>query len=636
MIECVVTSSALIAALIAVRFLFRGKISRRFQYALWGLVLIRLMLPFPLLNSPLSVMNLARSAEADSALVPDIASASLDLAVPESAAPGGGAAADTAGMPASPASARETAQSAEPAAAGGKITLGEILPCVWLAGSIGVGLWIAFVNLAFGRRLRRTRRRRAAQGCRLPVYETDAIASPCLFGIVRPAVYLTPKARESAAHTEYALAHELCHYRHGDHIWPLFRGLCLAAYWWNPLVWAAAVFSRTDSELACDEAVVRQIGADNRLSYGHALVDMIAVKKTATGILCAATAMTSGKRGMKERLNMIVKNQKTAIPALLAVILTVTLLAGCTFTGAQDTPAETQGNTDTPDVVETTPEAENVNVSPAPADEAQTDTAALENAVSEAILAYNKELFLEGDFRTEAHTTLKTVAEGDETTVYASMVYLVFSFEDGGVSEIAGCDMPIALTFANGADGGYTLEDYWEPEDGGNYVTSIEEKFPSDISENAVDEDWNQSLARTQACYAAAVENGKVDTDALIAKLLDTICSSPAESSSPSDYMSEHPAEYAKLLNLGDYTLRYLYAAFLGGGQTDLRGQIMAAAVRDLLGGECPDISAATGQAWFDGWKKQAEALLAEGSMDEMKTNYPKTAIMLEMARQNG
>lgn len=150
---------------------------------------------------------------------------------------------------------------------------------------------------------------------------------------------MTPKAVDSEDNTRYALAHELCHYRHGDHIWSILRCLCLATWWWNPLVWAAAILSKEDSELACDESVIRHIGQENRIAYGRTLVDMIAAKNTPTGLTYAATTMASGKRSLKGRLNMIIKSPKTVIPALAAVLLIVALSAGCTFTGAgENTP----------------------------------------------------------------------------------------------------------------------------------------------------------------------------------------------------------------------------------------------------------------------------------------------------------
>lgn len=45
MTEWIVTSSVLIVVVVALRYLLRGRISLRLQYALWGVVLLRLLLP---------------------------------------------------------------------------------------------------------------------------------------------------------------------------------------------------------------------------------------------------------------------------------------------------------------------------------------------------------------------------------------------------------------------------------------------------------------------------------------------------------------------------------------------------------------------------------------------------------------
>ena len=337
MSEWIITSSILIAVVIALRTLFRGKISFRLQYALWGLVLLKLLLPFSFVESPLSVMN----------IVPDSSIGKKEVYIlPLSKEPVteiSGITVDSTGALIDTNSFGYAVLSADGAIItryAEKMSVSRILTIIWLSGSLVLLLWLIGTNAVFYRRLRQTRRpypvdsNRLANPPQLPVYVTDQIASPCLFGILRPAVYLTPKAVENEDKIRYALAHELCHYRHGDHIWSILRCVCLVAWWWNPLVWAAALLSREDSELACDEAVIQQIGRENRLAYGYTLVDIIAVRKAPTGLMCAATTMVSGKKSIKGRLNMIIKNPKTFLPALVAVLLVVVFSAGCTFTGA--------------------------------------------------------------------------------------------------------------------------------------------------------------------------------------------------------------------------------------------------------------------------------------------------------------
>lgn len=52
MIAWIVSSTLLIAVVIALRYLLRGRLHPAVQYALWGLVLLRLLLPFTVAHNP--------------------------------------------------------------------------------------------------------------------------------------------------------------------------------------------------------------------------------------------------------------------------------------------------------------------------------------------------------------------------------------------------------------------------------------------------------------------------------------------------------------------------------------------------------------------------------------------------------
>ena len=329
MIPAIFASSVLIVLIIAVRFLFYGKISRRMQYALWGLVLLRLLTPFFIFESPLSLLNAMASAGLNPSLsLRDSYSDNALIPPPVTTQDFEDGTQNTGVIP-SP----NALNNSNTHYAGLDGFLKKAGPVIWLSGSVLAGFWFAASNLRFYLRLRKDRTPLNSEGFRLPVYTTGSIASPCLYGLFRPAVYLTPKAAQIPSVTEHVLVHELCHYRHWDHLWSLLRGVCLAVWWWNPLVWAAASLSRTDCELACDEAAIKIVGDANRLSYARTLVDMIAVKRSAGGLLCTATTMNSGKKGIKERLNMIVRNPKALFPAMAAVVILACVLVTCAFTG---------------------------------------------------------------------------------------------------------------------------------------------------------------------------------------------------------------------------------------------------------------------------------------------------------------
>ena len=331
MTEILVTSSVLILALTALRYLLRGKISLRLQYALWLLVALRLLLPLSGPQSALSVLNAVEPVSA--ALEYQEAASPARPAQTPAGAPVEGAVvpAGNQGIPSRPAS--EGDQEAPPAPQA--FPWQALLRGVWLTGAAAVAVWLLAVNLLFRRKLRRSARRLDLPGCPLPVYVTPAAPSPCLCGILRPAIYLTPACLADQGRLRHILAHEYTHYRHRDPIWALVRCLCLALYWFDPLVWLAAALSRRDCELACDEGALRTLGETERKAYGQTLLAMITPTAGPAELLRTATTMSSGKRGLRERIVLIARRPRMMAATLVCVLLLAALAVGCTFTAAR-------------------------------------------------------------------------------------------------------------------------------------------------------------------------------------------------------------------------------------------------------------------------------------------------------------
>ncbi len=295
-------SSVMIAAVLLIRSTLRAKLGSRLVYALWIPVVLRLMLPFALFTV---------------------------TEVKETAAPEITAAAESVFNPAEEANERPSSDGAAPSA--------NPILAVYLTGAgLTAGVFL-LTNLSFARRLKRTRRRLDGER-RLPVYVSGAADTPCLFGFFRPAVYLSENCADSNE-VNLIFAHELAHFRHGDHIWSLVRCALVSLYWFDPLVWIAAVASRTDAELACDESVTERLSPKGRISYARTLLEFASGKK---GYFSSAAGMGSGGGKLKERVKLIVKERKTAkITILLAVIAALTLTA-CAFTETKTVYAEAE------------------------------------------------------------------------------------------------------------------------------------------------------------------------------------------------------------------------------------------------------------------------------------------------------
>ena len=341
------TSSVLILVLVLLRYLLRGRISLRLQYALWLLVAARLLIPFELGQSALSVLSLAHLAEETPAAqaIQSMGELSIPAQSFEDAYAQVVDAYESRGIDVSAltGSAREALDyEAQNRMAGPTLSelAADTAQTLWLIGAGLMVLWFLAANLRFRRKLRQTAEPASVPGCPLPAYVVAGLPSPCLFGLLRPAVYLTPACLESEDRLRHVTAHELTHYRHGDPWWALVRCACLCLYWFDPLVWWAASLSRRDCELACDEGTLTRLGEEQRLAYGRTLVDMVSVGASPSGLLQTATTMQSGKKSLKERIVLIAKQPRMLAATAVCLVLVLAAAVGCTFTGAEKSLGE--------------------------------------------------------------------------------------------------------------------------------------------------------------------------------------------------------------------------------------------------------------------------------------------------------
>lgn len=327
MLSWMITSSAAIALVLLIRRIFKGKISARTQYGLWLLVLIRLLIPFNFIDTDVSILHLfparqqAQETQDRSYFRKNAEAEIIGTFTPD----------DVIEKPYTdyftPVTAPEPAQSPQRSPQGGDRVSGfswqGALMAVWAAGVGVMALVLLGVNVSFRRRLCRARRLQRAGGKgTVPVYVVEELTGPCLFGLIRPAIYLPGDLTEEQM--PYVLAHEESHCRMKDPVWSLFRSLCLALHWYNPLVWLAAHVSRQDSELACDERTVNRLGEECRSVYGRVLVEVTVQQSRKADFLCCATAMTADGKSLKERVQMIAKRPRTL--AVTGVVLAILML----------------------------------------------------------------------------------------------------------------------------------------------------------------------------------------------------------------------------------------------------------------------------------------------------------------------
>ena len=337
MLEWIVSSCFLILVILALRAALGRKISARFRYALWLLVLLRLLMPVQLFTLPVAGTDIF--VNSDMALLEKSIYVLPVQTMPDAEniwleEDGSISDADSFGYAKLEDEGKTVVRYAE------KLSPLQILQIIWFLVGVSFLFIILLSNLHFAARLRRVRKPLEVIACRIPVYVAEGLPSPCLFGVLHPAVYVTERTAETPEMLRHVLAHELTHYRRLDHIWSLLRGIALAVHWWNPLVWLAAVCSRRDGELACDEGALKGLSQEERRAYGETLLALVTAKPSPRDLLCCATTMSGEKRSLRERIRRIACESKQAVSALVAAVIVISVTSACAFGRAEQTESD--------------------------------------------------------------------------------------------------------------------------------------------------------------------------------------------------------------------------------------------------------------------------------------------------------
>ena len=104
------------------------------------------------------------------------------------------------------------------------------------------------------------------------VFVTDHISGPFVIGMIKPKIYL-PSDLDEKEHS-YIILHEQHHIRRGDPVFKMVAYLALCIHWFNPLVWLFFKLFVKDMEMSCDEAVIKKLGDNIRADYSASLLQL--------------------------------------------------------------------------------------------------------------------------------------------------------------------------------------------------------------------------------------------------------------------------------------------------------------------------------------------------------------------------
>ena len=346
------SGALLILVLLLCRPLFRGRLSKRWQYYIWLVVVARLLLPFaPEMNLMGAVFqkidNGATPSESVSFVIQDTPSApTVQDGNP------GSMGSESPQTPYHAASGKDEVQNKQFWTAGGLI-----VGLCWLVVALillirKITIYQSFVKYIkagcaevedldrleqFGRLVEQSGVKTAVE-----LSTNHLISSPLLIGFFRPCIVL-PTEGLSESEFQHTILHELTHYKRRDMFYKWLVQFTICMHWFNPFVHLMGREVERACELSCDEAVIRDLDLQGRRAYGDTLLSAIGSGGSYKNAIASVT-LGESKDKLEERLDAIKGFRKPSrFVVSLTIVLTVAICFGAAAAGAYALPLSALG-----------------------------------------------------------------------------------------------------------------------------------------------------------------------------------------------------------------------------------------------------------------------------------------------------
>ncbi|MBG9830866.1 M56 family metallopeptidase [Bacillus wiedmannii] len=343
LIETSLMASILVGFILCIKILFRNKLTPRWQYMLWIVLMIRLLLPwspdssysiYSLLSYSSSVSEvIQKNTPSPENTVNDEMQHTVEL---ES-------------------NSKTVIKNSEPEVNVSSeqqttLSLYKVALYVWLAGVIILVVMTFITNrrlysyikkqpditdeqvVTVFNRCKQSMKIKKAVSLRL----AGKIASPTVFSFFRPKVLLSKKHMKvlNEQQLQYVFYHELAHIKRNDVAvnWIMYSLLLLN--WFNPILWYAYFCMREDQELACDAYALTFIDKEEQIAYGHTIITLLEHYSYQAPSLAN---LSRNKRTLKRRIVMIKKFQKKSYRLSLLGVIVIVAIASLSLFNARAT-----------------------------------------------------------------------------------------------------------------------------------------------------------------------------------------------------------------------------------------------------------------------------------------------------------
>jgi bla regulator protein BlaR1 len=234
-------------------------------------------------------------------------------------------------------------------------------PYIWILGFIIMLLWLAYNNYSLHKKLKKNNitvpkeinkifeccKKRVDINRNIKILVQTTISTPAIFGVFKPKILLSPEIINlDDKQISYIFLHELTHYKRKDLLVNYILLMLQAIHWFNPIIWYCFKTIRQDMEAATDEMVLRILEGEEQKEYAKAL---LAVLESFNSLSLAPKliGMVNDKKDMERRIKMIKRNaffksrkKIIIITGILCIaILSMGLLTNAVTEGAGKTAA---------------------------------------------------------------------------------------------------------------------------------------------------------------------------------------------------------------------------------------------------------------------------------------------------------
>jgi len=194
---------------------------------------------------------------------------------------------------------------------------------IWLIGLVALLLYgvISYIRLHY--------KVRDAVLLKENIFQSEKVASPFVFGFLKPRIYLPYFLEEE--NVAYVIAHEKMHIKNRDHLLKPIAFILLSVYWFNPLIWFAYYLFCKDLELACDEWVIWNLEAADKKAYAKALVICSTQRKFGS-----ISPLAFGENAVKERIKNVLRYKNPTVLVFVMVMLVVLVVVLCFMTNPRE------------------------------------------------------------------------------------------------------------------------------------------------------------------------------------------------------------------------------------------------------------------------------------------------------------